>query len=202
MKIILDNGHGIDTPGKRSPKWQNGEQLFEWEFNRALVSEIDIGLRTEGYDSVILVPEQGDPSIHKRADRANEIHKVEKTIFVSVHGNAAPNMDDQPHGIETFYYSKAGKQFADIMQAELISKMDWKDRGTRKAYQRIKKDGKKITIYKIAILKFTNMVAILTENGFYTNFDQCMSMLDEGVRSDIAQAHIKGIIKYINLLDV
>ena len=33
MKVIIDNGHGIDTKGKRSPKWADGSQLFEWEFN-------------------------------------------------------------------------------------------------------------------------------------------------------------------------
>ena len=26
--IILDNGHGNNTPGKRSPKWEDGTQLF------------------------------------------------------------------------------------------------------------------------------------------------------------------------------
>ena len=34
VKILLDNGHGYDTPGKRSPIWPDGSQLFEWEFNR------------------------------------------------------------------------------------------------------------------------------------------------------------------------
>jgi hypothetical protein len=43
---ILDNGHGgiIDgvyqTSGKRSPKWEDGTQLFEGEFNRAVVKRI------------------------------------------------------------------------------------------------------------------------------------------------------------------
>lgn len=30
--VILDNGHGKETPGKRSPIWGDGSQLFEWEF--------------------------------------------------------------------------------------------------------------------------------------------------------------------------
>ena len=40
--IILDNGHGKETKGKRSPKWDDGTQLFEWEFNRAIVDGIAI----------------------------------------------------------------------------------------------------------------------------------------------------------------
>ena len=38
--VILDNGHGINTPGKRSPVWDDGTQLFEWKFNRNIVKEL------------------------------------------------------------------------------------------------------------------------------------------------------------------
>mgnify|MGYP000817767973 FL=1 len=34
MKILIDNGHGRATAGKRSPVWPDGKQLFEYEFNR------------------------------------------------------------------------------------------------------------------------------------------------------------------------
>ena len=34
VKIILDAGHGESTPGKRSPKTDDGRQLFEWQFTR------------------------------------------------------------------------------------------------------------------------------------------------------------------------
>lgn len=37
---ILDNGHGKNTPGKRSPKLADGRQLMEYEFNRAIVKKI------------------------------------------------------------------------------------------------------------------------------------------------------------------
>ena len=40
MIIILDNGHGQETPGKRSPKWSDGTQLLEWEWTRRLVKAI------------------------------------------------------------------------------------------------------------------------------------------------------------------
>ena len=48
VKILLDNGHGYDTPGKRSPIWPDGSQLFEWEFNRDIVSRIEILLKKAG----------------------------------------------------------------------------------------------------------------------------------------------------------
>lgn len=197
-KIILDAGHGEDTPGKCSPKWQKGEQLFEWEFTRDIVEQCSIILNNDKYDSEILVPEKKDITIRERAERTNEIHKAKESIFISIHGNAAPNEDSIPSGIETFYYSKAGKVFANFLQDELVSTLQWKDRDIRKAYQRIKnKEGKRITIYKIAILKLTDPVAILTENGFYTNYKECMKMLNPDVRSNIATATVLGIKKYL-----
>ncbi|MEF1204613.1 hypothetical protein [Photobacterium damselae] len=44
--FILDAGHGgiingqYQTEGKRSPIWDDGSQLFEGEFNRAVVKGI------------------------------------------------------------------------------------------------------------------------------------------------------------------
>ena len=47
MKIIIDNGHGDDTPGKRSPAWTDQDQLFEWEFNRDITEQMNIILNAE-----------------------------------------------------------------------------------------------------------------------------------------------------------
>ena len=40
MKVLIDNGHGVDTKGKRSPVWPDGRQLFEWEFNRDIAKRV------------------------------------------------------------------------------------------------------------------------------------------------------------------
>jgi N-acetylmuramoyl-L-alanine amidase len=202
MKIILDNGHGHDTSGKQSPSWSHGEKLFEYEFNRDVVQQINELLTAEQYETEILVPELNDIPIKERVDRANEIFAAEECFLVSVHGNAAPNMNNGPHGIETFHYSLAGGKLAQYFQDELVSQLGWKDRGVRRAYQKIKinqgtAQEKTITIYKIAILKYTDMVAVLTENGFYTNFDQCQLMMTPEIRSQIAVAHVSAIKQYL-----
>jgi len=196
--IIWDNGHGEDTKGKRSPDWSNGQQLFEWEFNRDIVDQIQSIMVAERYDSEILVPETKDIPIRERVERANEIHKADDSILISVHGNAAPNADSKPHGVETFHYSLGGKVLAKELQQEVVNITGWKDRGVRQAYKKIKtKEKKTITIYKIAILKYTNMLSALTENGFYTNFEQCQQMMDVDIRSSIALAHVKAVKQYL-----
>lgn len=89
MLFILDNGHGNNTPGKRSPVWSDGSQLFEWDFNRKVVRGIKARLDLLGISSVILVPEDRDISISERVKRANNIYKDNKDcLLISIHGNA------------------------------------------------------------------------------------------------------------------
>ena len=63
---ILDNGHGgiIDgeyqTAGKRSPIWEDGSQLFEGEFNRAIVDRLMHLCAYAGIECVNLVDTQED----------------------------------------------------------------------------------------------------------------------------------------------
>jgi N-acetylmuramoyl-L-alanine amidase len=87
--IILDNGHGDNTPGKRSPVWPNGSQLFEYEFNRDIVKRIKSKLDSYNIDSVVLVPELDDISLAERCKRANKIYDNNKEcVLLSIHANA------------------------------------------------------------------------------------------------------------------
>jgi N-acetylmuramoyl-L-alanine amidase len=64
MLFLLDNGHGAmvsseyQTPGKRSPIWTDGSQIFEGEFNRSAVNRI-VKVQTHlniPYVNVVLAP--------------------------------------------------------------------------------------------------------------------------------------------------
>jgi N-acetylmuramoyl-L-alanine amidase len=178
---IIDNGHGRDTKGKRSPEWDNGKQLFEFQFNRKVVDLLLYMLDDTDIEYTELVPELKDVSLRKRTRRANKVAKRsdKPCIFVSVHGNAYS--DQNVNGIETFHYpgSEDGFTVADIFQEHLIKRTGWNNRGVKEA--------------KFAVLKHTRMPAILTENGFYTNYGECMKMLSETWQRKIAQAHFDAI---------
>ena len=81
ITILLDNGHGKETPGKRSPKWSDGSQLFEWEYNRRVVDAIIAKLDGLGIKSVKIVPEDTEISLSERAARANKICKKYTLYF-------------------------------------------------------------------------------------------------------------------------
>ena len=88
MKILLDPGHGLNTPGKRSPDGHFLEAIY----NRKIAKRIVAELQNKGYDAELLVPESEDISLQERVRRANEhCHALGKSnvILVSIHVNAA-----------------------------------------------------------------------------------------------------------------
>ena len=90
MKILIDPGHGIDTPGKRSP-----DGLFlEYLWNRQVADLIMEGLVSAGVDASLVVTETNDVTLRNRVNRGNTICNrvgASSVLLVSVHANAAGN---------------------------------------------------------------------------------------------------------------
>jgi len=180
---ILDNGHGIDTPGKRSLPLSNGKQFFEYRFNRDVVDYMMLLLDASGYDAVRLVPEEHDVPLSMRVSRANSIALSRLCILVSVHSNAYGNGNrfTVPRGIETYYFesSDEGEMLAEVFQENLVQTTGWRDRGVRAE--------------RFYILKHAVMPSVLTETGFYSNREQLEYLLDSDWRIRIAEAHVEAI---------
>lgn len=102
MKILIDNGHGIETPGKRSPEWPNeSRRLFEWEFNRDIARRVHETLTQKDIDCELIVKEINDISLQECCNRINaifdQVGKV-NSMLVSIHANAGGGT-----GWEVFY---------------------------------------------------------------------------------------------------
>lgn len=196
--VILDAGHGIDTPGKRSPVWSNGTQLFEWKFNRNIVDYIIGYLQVANISYVKLIEESQDISLKERVDRINTIYKENKDKYkvylISIHGNAADNAPTA-NGIEVF--TSIGETKSDTIAEVFYSKL--KNLGWKMRPNRSNKGGKEENFY---ILKNSHCPAVLTENGFYTNEEECKKMLEFYWQKEIALAHYKAIqdIEFKDLL--
>ena len=67
MKILIDNGHGQFTAGKRSP---DGE-FREYYYNRIVARRVTSRLKELVYDAELLVPEDDDISLTERCRRVN-----------------------------------------------------------------------------------------------------------------------------------
>jgi|GEM_PF-445668 len=188
----LDNGHGSKTAGKRSPKLADGRQILEYRFNRDIVRRIEIILKRIGVAYYIVVPEiHTDNFLEGRVSRANQKTSSLPKLFVSVHANAAPApfgkwSNPSISGIETWFYhnSRRGKKMAAVFQKHLVEKTGFKNRHIKS------RPGN-----QFFVLRKTGMTAVLTENGFYNNKAECLRLLKEEVRDQIAQAHVDAIME-------
>lgn len=186
---VLGAGHGAEQPGKRSPMWSNGTQLFEWQFNRHIVRLIAADLVRLGINHTVLVPEEMVGAfLQERVDRVKRIESNLPLIWVSVHGNAANNTSAT--GIETWYKrnDNDSRLIASKFQEDLVNNIGWIDRGIMQKSSR----EKEFYIFKHAP---SDIPVILTENGFYTNFEQCQAMLQRNVQVAIAKSHVKSIVE-------
>ena len=84
MKVLVDNGHGADTPGKRSPDGR----LKEYAYAREIASRVVNALAKNGVDASLLVEEENDIPLAERVRRAN-MYNAKGTVLVSIHVNAA-----------------------------------------------------------------------------------------------------------------
>lgn len=67
MKILIDNGHGNNTPGKCSPDGR----LLEWAYTREIADRVAARLQSTGIDFMRIVTEDTDISLEERIRRTN-----------------------------------------------------------------------------------------------------------------------------------
>ena len=194
MKILIDPGHGIDTPGKRSP-----DGLFrEYLWNRQVADLILDGLISAGIDASLLVTETNDVSLRNRVNRVNTICNrlgASNVLLVSIHANAAGNGSAWMNANGWSCYTSRGKTKSDQVAECLYDAFEeeFQDRKIRKDMS----DGDRDWEENFYVLEKSKCPAVLLENFFYDNREECAWMLQEETKKRIASAAVKGIIKYI-----
>jgi len=184
MLIAIDNGHGIDTPGKRTPVFPEGGQTREWQFNYPTAQKLGTLLRNNGFDILFVSDTEADTPLITRVSRANQ---AKADLFVSIHYNAFQGVWGPHGGIETYHYATSvkGKKLAQEVQQELIKETGLRDRGVKTA--------------AFYVIKETNMPAILAECGFMDNLEEARFMLNEAYQLSCAQGIAKGICSYFKM---
>lgn len=192
MVVILDNGHGVNTPGKCSPD----KTLLEYKWAREIVDRLMVEFTKLGIRSVKLVPEDIDISLKERVRRANQIYKdnSKQAILISVHCNAA--------GADGKWHSANGWSVFIAQNASNNSK-----RLARNLYEEAEKRGlkgnrsvpkEKYWVQSLAMCRDTNCPAVLTENMFQDNKEDVALLLSEEGKKKIIDTHIQGVLNYLN----
>ena len=192
MKVLIDNGHGENTPGKRSPDGR----LREWAYTRKIADRVITELRTKGIDAERIVKEMVDIPLSVRCRRANTIYRESggNAILVSIHCNAAGVGSDwlPAHGWSVFISDNAStnsKKLAICLAEVAIQK---------EVFVRQPTPEQLFWIQNLAICRDTNCPAILTENFFQDNKEDVEFLLsEEGIRM-VTQIHVEGVMNYLN----
>ena len=192
--IILDRGHGVDTPGKRSPD----SSFFEWEWNDMFIDRLKPELELLGYKVFDTVPEDTDPSLTKRANRANKIiaeYGADKCIFLSIHCNAAGDGTKWMNATGWSAWTTIGQNKSDKLAECLCDACLEVGIKLRKETS----DGDKDWEDNFTVIQKTNCPAVLVENMFYDSESDLEFLKSEEGVQQLLNLHIIGIQEYFGL---
>jgi len=188
MKVLIDNGHGSNTKGKRSPDGR----LLEYAYTREIADLVVSELRKRGIDAERIVREETDVPLAERCRRVNE-YKASEAVLVSIHCNAAGSGADWMAARGWEAYTSVGQTKADTLAAFLYEAAEEAGMKVRKDMT----DGDPDKEEGFYILKHTVCPAVLTENLFQDNKDDVDFLLSCEGKKTITDIHVNGIVKYI-----
>ena len=197
MKILIDNGHGIETPGKRSPDGV----LREYAWNRLIASRIVDRLLSLGLDAELLVPEERDISLPERCRRVNAWCRrlgKDNVIVISIHANAAGRGDRWYDATGWCAYTSRGNTKADRLATCLYTAAQAHLPGKRLRTDYTDADPDLEADFYI--LRHTTAPAVLTENLFMDNPSDCAFLLSEEGQQALVDLHVDGIISHLDSL--
>jgi N-acetylmuramoyl-L-alanine amidase len=211
-KLLFDNGHGINTPGKHSPD----KRLMEWEYARRVVKCVVCRLKLFGFDAEILVPENEDISLSERVRRVNNwCDKLGKdnVLLTSVHVNAAgadgkwheaggwscftTRGDTKSDLLAEYYYESAQKNLTEYISRFEYYKSILTYGSKQKPIRTDRSDGDCDFESNFYILANTKCPAVLTENLFQDNINDVNYLLSNSGFESIVQLHVDGIINFL-----
>ena len=179
-KIMWDKGHGGTDPGAV------GNGLEEKNLTHKIVEYAMDCLNAEYTGFEQRTTRTGDQTVplNKRDDGADA---WKADVFISVHINAGGG-----NGFESYIYNggvgAATIELQNVLHAEIITAMrkfgNIADRGKKRA--------------NFAVLRETNMPAILTENMFIDTSDS-KYLKNEAFLKAVGEAHARGVAKYLGL---
>ena len=191
MLILIDNGHGIDTPGKRSPDGR----LLEWHYTRRVAREVAARLTAAGTDARLLVTEDNDVPLRERCLRANRLCPTPTSgILVSIHCNAA-GADCRWHGARgwsVFLHPRASHASRCLAEA-LHDAAEARALTTRRPMP-----SRKYWEMNLAICRDTICPAVLTENLFQDNRADVEQLLSPAGFESIVSLHVNAITSYMS----
>jgi N-acetylmuramoyl-L-alanine amidase len=194
MKILIDNGHGEDTPGKRSPDGR----LREYAYTREIADMVVSKFKGSGLDAERIVTENNDVPLSERCKRVNNECKklgTANVILISIHCNAAGSNGQWMNARGWEAYTCLGQTKSDVLAEHLYKAAKENLLGMKLRTDILDKDSDKESDFYI--LKNTKCPAVLTENLFQDNREDVDFLLSQKGKESITKLHVDGIISFL-----
>ena len=192
VKVLIDNGHGENTPGKCSPD----KRLREYAYAREIARRVEKCLRCKGYEAQRIVEEETDVPLSERCKRVNDICKqvgTKNVLLVSIHNNAAGG-DGKWHEARGF---SAHVGLNESSKSKMLAQYLWNE-----AIQQGLKGNRSVPAapyiaQNLAICRDTACPAVLTENLFQDNKEDVELLLSEEGKEKVTATHVNAIVNFI-----
>lgn len=183
MVVVVDSGHGGSDPGKVGI---NG--AIEKDVNLKIAIKLKNLLQEQGVKVIMTREDENglaDSKVEDLKKRVSIINQEKPLLAVSIHQNSYQG--ESIHGAQVFYFthSQEGEKAAKIIQEALLE-VDSENTRSAKAND---------TYY---MLKKTEVPVVIVECGFLSNQKEADLLVTEEYQQKVAEAVVKGIIKYIS----
>ena len=195
IKILIDNGHGRETPGKCSPDGH----FKEYQYTREIAAAVVAHLQYRDIDAQLLVPEFEDIKLKERVKRVNRLCDrlgKDNVVLISIHVDAAGS-DGQWHNASGWScYTSPGQTRGDELATCLYHAAEHylPGRKIRTDYS----DGDPDKEAGFFILNRTKCPAALVECGFMDNRAELEFLRSPEGKKAIVALHVAGIVEYLN----
>lgn len=180
--VAFDAGHGLKTPGKRTP-----DGIHEWELNDK-VRDFAVEYLKD-YEVTIVFPDKNegktDEGLTNRRQMAINAGAV---ILISFHHNAFKGKWGNARGVETYVdrnCTAAEMELAKLIQKKLVKNTGLKDRGVKKE--------------NWTVINTNRLIAILVEGGFMDNKKDHKVITSTAGQKAYAKAVADALIDFLDL---
>lgn len=149
--VVVDAGHGGNDQGAA------GRRSLEKNINLEVAKRVSKYIEKSARNVVVIQTRPDDKfvTLHNRASMANYFHA---DLFISIHSNST---EGWAQGTETFVHTTAKGS-----QSEQLA------RYIEEEYKQIGRKSRGVKTANFAVLRETNMPAVLTEIGFISNKEE------------------------------
>lgn len=190
--VVLDPGHGGSDPGAIGKDEETGEEILqEKDPNLEIALIVEKRLKDAG---VTVYMTRDDDTYVTLSGRYNYANSKNADLFCSIHNNASENFETS--GTMTMYaydepkkgYTISGKEYATIMQKHMVKALGSTDLKARKNSA-------------LAVVRGTNMPAVITESLFVSNESDRNRLLNRNTLKTIANAIADGILEVLEKIE-